>query len=148
MIYFLIGQIFVLNRLQSSPFLIGPFYQGLFWSREDRISFLVDRPYFCKISREPACTNGRERQRLNESHRRLKRAPEGGRDKWTFRGPSDCFDRLLFFILFKKSSRSLFRYPILGGLVRSRQILPRRYTLVHVSARRFPTYFAKIGPID
>jgi len=70
-------------------FLIGPFHQGLFWSRVYRISFLVDRPYFCKISREPACTNGRERQRLNESPRRLKRAPEGGRIKWTFRGPSD-----------------------------------------------------------
>jgi len=38
-------------------YLIGPFHQGLFWSREYRISFLVDRPYFCKISREPACTN-------------------------------------------------------------------------------------------
>ena len=61
---------------------------------------------------------------------------------------ADCFYGVLFFNLFKKSSRSLFRYPTLGGLVRSRQILPRRYTLVHVSACRFPTYFAKIGPID
>ena len=60
------------------------------------------------------------------------------RDKGTFRGPSDdqddhgptVFDRLLFFNMFKNSSRSLFRYPTLGGLRRSRQIFPRRYRVV------------------
>ena len=74
----------------------------------------------------------------------------------TFRGPSDdqddhgptVFDRLLFFNMFKNSSRSLFRYPTLGGLRRSRQIFPRRYRVVRDSARRFPTIFAKMRPID
>ena len=78
------------------------------------------------------------------------------RDKGTFRGPSDdqddhgptVFDRLLFFNMFKNSSRSLFRYPTLGGLRRSRQIFPRRYRVVRDSARRFPTIFAKMRPID
>ena len=91
-----------------------------------------------------------------ESGRGYTKAPEGGRDKGTFRGPSDdqddhgptVFDRLLFFNMFKNSSRSLFRYPTLGGLRRSRQIFPRRYRVVLDSARRFPTIFAKMRPID
>ena len=156
---FLIGQIVVLIASNRPHFLIGPFYQGLFWSREYRISFLVDRPYFCKISREPACTTHDPWKRAAEAKRKPQKAQEGSRGRArqvdlqkTLGRPrrprADCFDRLLFFNLFKKSSRSLLRYPTLGRLMRSRQILPRRYTLVHVSARRFPTYFAKLGPID
>ena len=60
----------------------------------------------------------RERQRLYESSR------EG-----ETRGPSDDQDdhgttvlnRLLFFNMFKNSSLSLFRYPTLGGLRRSKK---------------------------
>ena len=56
-------------------------------------------------------------------------------------------NRPLFFYrvdLFKNSSRSLFRYPTLGGLRRWRQIFPRRYTVVLESARSFPNMFAKM----
>ena len=59
-----------------------------------------------------------------ESGREYTKAPEGGRDKGAFRRPSDdqddhgtmVFDRLLFFNMFRNSSRSLFRYRTLGGL--------------------------------
>ena len=63
-----------------------------------------------------------ELQRVYESSR-------GQASKATFRGSSDDqddqrptgFDRLLFFNMFKNSSRSLFRYPTLVGLRRLRQ---------------------------
>ena len=99
---FLIGPSVVLNRLRGSG--------------EDRV-LTLRRNY----ARPPV-----------ESDRGYTKAPEGGRDKGTFRGPSDdqddhgttVFDRLLFFNMFKHSSRSLFRYSILGGLRRSHQIFP------------------------
>ena len=65
------------------------------------------------------------RKRATEAIRKL----QGGRDKGTFRGPSDdqddhgttVLDRLLFFNMFKNSSLSLFRYPTLGGMRRSKK---------------------------
>ena len=50
-----------------------------------------------------------------------------------------CFSTCL-----KNGSRSLFRYPSLGELRRSRQIFPRRYRVVLDSARSFPTIFTKM----
>jgi len=91
-------------------FLIGPFHQGLFWSREYRISFLVDRPYFCKISREPACTTHDPWKRAAVAKRKPQKAQEGSRGRARQvdlqrtlgrprRPQADCFDRLLFFQL-------------------------------------------------
>ena len=59
-----------------------------------------------------------------ESGRGYTKAPEGGRDKETFRvrprrPRDDGFDRIVLFNMFKNSSRSLFRYPTLGGLRRN-----------------------------
>ena len=62
--------------------------------------------------------------RVEKSSRGYTKAPEGRRDKKTFRGPSDDqddlgpagFGRLLFLNMFKNSSRSLFWYSTLVGL--------------------------------
>ena len=77
-----------------------------------------------------------------ETGRGYTKAPEGGRDKGIFRGPSDDQN------MFKNSSRSFVRYPTVRGLRRSGQIFPRMYRVVLDSTRRFPTIFAKIRPID
>ena len=136
---FLIGPIVVLNRLQSSPFLtrLSPdqwTMAGGGGGGDESRTFLARSTRFRGASMR-----------------------KYARDKGTFRGPSSddqddhgptVFDRLLFFNMFKNSSRSLFRYPTLGGLRRSRQIFPRRYRVVRDSARRFPTIFAKMRPID
>ena len=129
---FLIGPIVVLNRLQSSLFLTrlspdqwtmaggggggGGDESRTFLARSTRFRGAGMRKY---STRKYPAKGTRQRP---------------GRDKGTFRGPSDdqddhgptVFDRLLFFNMFKNSSRSLFRYPTLGGLRRSRQIFPRR----------------------
>ena len=70
--------------------------------------------------------------RVEESSRGYMKAPEGRRDKKTYRGPSDDqgdlgptgSGRLLFLNMFKNSSRSLFRYLTLAGL-RTLPDLPR-----------------------
>ena len=131
---FLIGTIAVMNRLQSSPFLtrLSPDQWTMAGGDESR-TFLSRSTRFRGASMRKYAW-----------------------DKGTFMGHSDdqddhgptVFDRLLFFNMFKNSSRSLFRYPTLGGLRRSRQIFPRRYRVVRDSARRFPTIFAKMRPID
>ena len=138
----LIYPIVVLNRLQSSPFLteltcwktVAVVVLVVRGSGEGRV--LTLRWHYARPS--------------VESGRCYTKAPAGGRDKGTFRRPrSTVSDRLLFFnIMFKSSSRSLVRYPTLGGLRRLRQIFSRRYRVWLDSARRFPTIFAKMRPID
>ncbi len=49
------GVVISIQHKRKRP-LKRPFHQGLFWSREYSIRFLVDRPHFCENSREPAST--------------------------------------------------------------------------------------------
>ena len=82
---------------------------------------------------------------VEESSRGYTKAPEGRRDKATFRRPSDDqddqrptgFDRLMFLNMFKNSSRSFFRCQTLVGLRRLRQTFPGDWPWLPASSRLF-----------
>ena len=83
-----------------------------------------------------------------ESSRGYGKAPEGRRDKKTFRRPSDDLvptgsGLLLFLKMFKNSSRSLFRYPTLVGLRRSRQTFPRPFQVIAPDCPQVPDCFPR-----
>ena len=96
--------------------------------------------------RQRAAEGIRKLPREEESSRGYTKAPEGRRDKTTFRRPPadqddqrpTGFDRLLFLNMFKNSSRSLFRCPTLVRLRRLRQTFQDLPRWLPVIARKFP----------
>ena len=99
-------------------------------------------------TRQTAAESSRGQQRQHEGSRRCARQTDvqSISDDQDIQDDFDptVFDRLLFLNMFKDSTRSLFRYPILGGLRQSHQFFPRicktRYRWfpqVHDSRRLF-----------